>query len=308
MGRVLFTFRLILVTVTGLFMAFHTSIFISRIVPNLIFAWTAAFLIEAMLISLALMRTWTSRALLVPLFFISVMAASMSFITKNEGILENFLQARDAQAQTGQTVQMLKQDLAETQKQFDLGDRYTTKTLQRERAIKDQIAKLMLSVKGQTGKLTIFNSAVFFVLVLILQLVSVYTATTLKAGLSQGPVSPSQASETTAISRETVRQPCETRQNGNREFENLSIGGSPEIEKTGIDKLETSEFQISGERENHGQGISTTEGHDHGENGNGTTEKVLKLKGEGIRPDVIAQKTGLSRSTVYRILKKGEDG
>jgi len=266
---------------TASFMAFHTSIFISRIEPNLTFAWLASFLIEAMLISLALMRTWVSRVLLIPLFLISVMAASASFVVKNEGTLEQFIQSREAQAQTGQTVESLKSDLAETQKEFDLGAKYTTSTLKRERVIKDRIEQVMSTAKGQAGQLTLFNSAMFFVLVLVLQLVSIYTAMSLKNGLSHTALSQSQASETTAVSHETVRQACENRRKG------------------GAEKLETEEVES--------QDLSTGENQKSGD-GSSAAEEVLRLKAQGMKPDDIAKQTGLSRATVYRLLKQGGEG
>jgi hypothetical protein len=132
----------------------------------------------------------------------------MSFVTKNESTLESFLQTREAQAQTLRAVQILKYDLAETQKQFNLGDKYTTKTLQRERAIKDRIAQVMLAAKGQAGQLTLFNSALFFVLVSVLQLVSVYTSMTLKSGIGRNGEThnptPSVSKFPSAVSTETA--------------------------------------------------------------------------------------------------------
>jgi hypothetical protein len=92
MARALLIFRIILVTATAGFMAFHTQKFIYRVEPNAAFAWLASFLIECMLISLALMRTFTSRILLIPVFLISVISASMSFIVKNEVVMESFIQ------------------------------------------------------------------------------------------------------------------------------------------------------------------------------------------------------------------------
>ena len=165
-------------------MAYHTQIFIVRIEPNEVFAWTASLLIEGMLISLALAKGWV-RLWLIPLFIISVLAASASFVVRNEGTLEQFIEGKEAQAQASQTVETLKQDLAETHKAFTLGDRYTTKTLQRERQIRDRLEQVLASGKGQAGHMTLFNSLLFLVLVLVLQGVSVSTAMTLKNGIGQ---------------------------------------------------------------------------------------------------------------------------
>ena len=129
MAKALLIFRIILVTATAAFMAFHTQKFISRIEPNIAFAWLASLLIEGMLVSLALMRTWASRVMLIPLFLISVMAASASFIVKNEALLEQFFQNRETAEQSRQTVELLNRDLKATEKEFDLGSKYTTSTL-----------------------------------------------------------------------------------------------------------------------------------------------------------------------------------
>ncbi len=269
MARLLLIFRIIIVVATAAFMAYHTQIFISRIEPNRTFAWLASVLIEAMIISLALMKTWGSRVSLVPLFFISVMAASASFVVKNEVVLEQFIQNREAEAKNRQAVELLNRNLVQTQKELELDDRYTTKTLQRERQIEDRLEQV-LAAKGPDGHLTLFNSLLFLVLVLVLQWVSVYTAMYLKNGFSHIPDSLSQGTETQPVSLETVetvRQDHEIRRNGNN---------------GGIEKLET--------------GIDETAA--------GTVDNVLNLKKQGLKPDAIAGMTGLSRATVYRFLKR----
>lgn len=286
MSKPLFTFRTILVIATSMFMAFHTSIFIGRIEPNPIFAWTAALLIEGMLISLALMKAWASRLLLIPLFLISVMSASMSYVTKKEAVLESFLQTREAQAQTAQAIQMLKQDLTETQKQFDLGDKYTTKTLQRERAIKDRIAEIALSAKGQAGQLTLFNSAVFFVLVLVLQLVSVYTAMTLKSRIGQKGETQNQAQSVSrfpsAVSMETTETEItetwkpDNGNNGNTETE------QPKTFKTEIQDIEKSEVGLDK---------------------NAIVASIQKLKKDGTTFEDLAGRFGVSKGTLSKLIQ-----
>lgn len=297
MSRALFTFRVLLVTATAAFMAYHTQIFIVRIEPNQVFAWTASLLIEGMLISLALAKGWV-RLWLIPLFIISVLAASASFVVRNEGTLEQFIEDKEAQAQASQTVETLKQDLAATHKDFDLGEKYTTKTLQRERQIRDRLEQVLVSGKGQTGHIAFFNSLLFLVLVLVLQGVSVSTAMTLKARLSHAVASSSQVNETTAILSATVRQVCETRKNGE-----VSLKEGQQVDFTEEGDLSTGQI-----RETEGAESLKVESPEHGDNGNGTAEKVLKLKSEGIKPDEIVRTTGLSRATVYRILKKNGQG
>ncbi len=284
-ARLLLIFRIIIVAATAAFMAYHTQIFISKIEPNSMFAWVASVLIEAMIISLALMKTWGSRVSLVPLFFISVMAASASFVVKNEVILEQFIQNREAEAKNRQAVELLNRNLVQTQKELELGDRYTTKTLQRERQIEDRLEQV-LAVKGPDGHLTLFNSLLFLVLVLVLQWVSVYTAMYLKNGFSHIPVSLSQGTETQPVSLETVetvRQGHENRRNGdNGDVEHLEMGND-KIAVLGADEIAKSEDNFYR---------------------NGTVDEVLKLKKQGFKPDDIARITGLSRATVYRFLKR----
>jgi hypothetical protein len=77
MAKALIVLRIIFVAATTIFMAFHIEKFMSHIEPEAALAWIAAGLIEGMLISLALMRTWISRILLIPLFLISVLFASI---------------------------------------------------------------------------------------------------------------------------------------------------------------------------------------------------------------------------------------
>ena len=275
MAKALLIFRIILVTATAAFMAFHTQKFISRIEPDIAFAWLASLLIEGMLISLALMRTWASRAMLIPLFLISVMAASASFIVKNEVLLEQFFQNREAAEQSRQSIELLNRDLKSTEKEFNLGSKYTTSTLRRERQIKDQIAQILMTATKQDGHLILLNSALFFVLVLVLQGVSVFTAMSLKKGFSQFPVSLSQAGETQEVSYETVRQACENRRNGDSEV--------PETQDLDFDDTQKPEDRSA------------------------LSEGVLRLKAQGVKPDEIARQTGLSRATIYRILKKSEN-
>ena len=132
-----------------------------------------------------------------------------------------------------------------------------------------------MTATKQYGHLVLLNSALFFVLVLVLQGVSVFTAMSLKNGFSYMPVSLSQAGETQKVSYETVRQACENRRNGDSEVSETQDLGFDEIQKT--------------------------------EDRNASSDGVLRLKSQGMKPDEIVRQTGLSRATVYRILKKGEN-
>jgi hypothetical protein len=172
MIKPLFVFRMILVLITALFMAYHVQIFVYRIEPNLIFAWTAALLIEGFLISLALQKTIASRILLIPLFLISVIAASASFIVQNEQLLDQFFTQK-------RVIEQIKTDLYQTQKAYELGERYITRTLQRERALRDELRAIM---RDKTGDITLVNSLIFFFIILVVQSANVYTATSLKDG------------------------------------------------------------------------------------------------------------------------------
>lgn len=177
MSKLLTAFRIFLVLATAAFMAFHTQIFIARIEPNFIFSWTASLVIEGFLISLALSRTVISRILIIPLFLISVITASASFIVNNQALLDQFFTQK-------RVIEQLKSDIAETQKQFSLSEKYTTKTLLRERKLKDELQQVL---RGQNGDIVLINSLIFLLLVLVMQSVSIYTAATLKNGKFQKP-------------------------------------------------------------------------------------------------------------------------
>ena len=170
MTNLLIVFRIILVLSSAIFMAFHTQIFISRIEPNLIFSWIISFVIEGFLISLALSSNTLSKILLVPVFIISVVSASLSFTVKNEDLLNAFFTNK-------RVIEQLKADITETKKAYDFGQKYTTKTLQRERQLSDELREIL---KTQAADIAIVNSIVFFILVLVIQAVSVFTAASLK--------------------------------------------------------------------------------------------------------------------------------
>jgi|GEM_PF-4129021 len=278
MRQALIVFRITLVTATAAFMAFHTQNFISRIEPNTAFAWLAAGLIEGMLISLALMRTFVSRILLIPIFLISVFVASMSFVVKNEGLLNSFFHDQ-------QVIAQLKSDLSDTQKDFQRGDKYTTKTLQRSRQIQDQ---MLLAVNSQNGWMPLFNAGVFLALVLALQGVSVYTAMNLKntiiVSLSFKP------------NGDSHRQECE----------NKTVSS---------ESLSRADDNNGGDHDCHGNnGDSHADGNrsfgtelpmdEKSDTGIDVVTEVLKLDAEGLKPDLIARQTGKSLSTVYRILRR----
>lgn len=163
-------FRVVIVFLTAIFMAYHSQIFIGRIEPNVYFSWLASGLIEAMLISLATLRTILSRILLIPLFLISVIATSSSYIVSNEQILDTFFNQK-------RVISQLQKDITDEQQRFELGQKYTTKTLQRERSLKDKLNEVL---DKNNGDMTLINSLIFFVIVLIMQGVSIYFCMGLK--------------------------------------------------------------------------------------------------------------------------------
>jgi len=177
------------VIATAIFMAFHTQIFIAHVEPNPVFSWLASGLIEGFLLVLAMSKRTLIRYLLLAfLYLISVVSASASFVVKNENLLESFFTQK-------RLIGQLQEDLIQTRKAYLFGEKYTTKTLQRERALMDELREVL---KSQKGYLPIIQSVVFFIFCLALQTASVYTATTLKQGIETGhetptvsPVSPS---------------------------------------------------------------------------------------------------------------------
>jgi len=194
MINLLIIFRIFLVVATAIFMAYHTQIFISRIEPNFIFSWVASFIIEGFLLTLALSRTVVSRILIVPLFLISVVAATSSYIVQNENLLDSFLKNR-------KVIEQIETDLHETKKAYELGQRYTTKTLQRERQLSDELRAVL---KGQDGEIALINLLIFFILVFVMQSVSVYTAMSLKSETN------SETLKRNPETAETVKRDSET--------------------------------------------------------------------------------------------------
>jgi len=163
--------KAILVILTAIFMAYHTQIFIRHIEPNPVFSWLASCLIEGFLIVLAISKRTPIRYLLITLLFcISVVSASASFLVKNENLLETFFTQK-------RVIQQLQEDLNRTRESYSYGEKYTTRTLQRERALSDELREIL---KGQKGDIALVNALIFFCFVLIIQATSVYIATTLK--------------------------------------------------------------------------------------------------------------------------------
>lgn len=296
MDRALFMFRVLLVAATASFMAFHTVIFINGIEPNLTFAWIASLLIEGMLISLSLAKGWV-RLWLIPLFITSVLAASASFVVKNEGPLESFIQGREAQEQTSQTVESLRSDLAETQKEFGLGSKYTTSTLKRERVIKDQIAQVLSTAKGQGGHLTLANSLLFLLLVLVLQGVSVSTAMTLKNGIGGSRETQNPNKEVSKfpaiVSMETTEteftETTETWKPEKGNYGNLTTK-NPEKEKNKTAILEDSGPAGFGKQE---EGLDKI----------AIVAAVQKLKTAGATFEDLAGRFGMSKGTLSKLMQ-----
>ncbi len=163
-------FKLTIVIATAVFLTFHTQIFIAGIEPNPAFSWLASILVEAMIIALAMQvrQRRVSLIFLVPLYVISVVAAAASFVVSNETELEKMLTQK-------QQVEILSEDLKATQQAYQYGQKYTTKTMERERRLRD----LMLQVSAQAGgRIAVGKAVVFLFLVITLQGVSIYLAST----------------------------------------------------------------------------------------------------------------------------------
>lgn len=184
--------KVALITATAIFVAFHTVIFIQTIDPNPYLSWVLSLSIEGFLVILSMQRSWTAKLLLVPLFCISVVASSASFIIKNEDSLNKFLnlntiraaeiKMEESQKRIGQqrqeAVKQLKQDIAETQAQIqNLDGAYFTKSLQRERKLKDLLIGKMSEGEQLPARadmvdyLTAYQSIVFLFIILIVQAV-----------------------------------------------------------------------------------------------------------------------------------------
>lgn len=271
-------FRVVLVSLTGCFMAYHTQIFISRIEPNLWFSWLASLLIEAFLISLAIAHTWVSRGLLVPLFLISVMSASASFIVSNETLLSNYFTGK-------KVISQIEKDINETQKEFMLDAKYTTKTLQRERQLKDELAE---KLKNQTGDLTLINSFLFLIFVFILQLVSVYTAMHLKISLKrQAEISLKREPETVKVSE--IKEPeTEIREVKKDVSEEKKVKAL--VESQSEKEAQPEERALDAERVQ--VGVDRQE----------VVKALQKMKGEGLKLDQLAAFFDVSKSTVSRVI------
>ncbi len=269
----LFVFRISLIIGSAVFMGYHTQIFISRIEGNTIFSWLAALLIEGMIISLALMRTVISRMLLIPVFLISVVAASASFIVQNEKLLDDFFKNR-------RIVEQLKSDITGTQSQLSLGEKYTTRTLLRERKLKDELQAVL---RGQNGDVTIANSLIFLVLVLVMQGVSVYTAMTLKDGVFQKQVSEFPVTETEGnvsgfVSKrfketETLKQDVSESETSETDFEKKVIDRDSIIGELAAIKSRTTFDEMS-----RVFGVSKA-----------TLSRILTTRGEGISEEIFSK-------------------
>lgn len=248
-------FRIFLMAGTALFMAYHTSVFIQSIESSKVLAWLLAFLIEGFLMNLAFMRTFLSRVLLIPLFLISVLSASASFVAQNEQLLESLIGQKAM-------IEQIRQDLKSTQQAYVFGEKYITKTLQRERMLQDQLREI---VSHRTGYIALWKAIVFFVLVLILQSVSVYTAMSLKNDISPDIRSKKMTEKDSEVPVSATETPAETSVSA------LVQRGETDINETAT---ETS-----------------------------TDTDILAPLSVSKTPEELARMTGLSKSTVYRFLR-----
>jgi DNA-binding NarL/FixJ family response regulator len=188
-----------LVILTAVFMSYHTQIFISHIEPSPVFSWLAACLVEGFIITLALSKRTPIRYLLLTLLFcISVVSASASFLVKNENLLDTFFNQK-------RVIQQLQEDLNRTREAYSYGEKYTTKTLARERALSDELREIL---KGQKGDIVLVNALIFFCFVIVIQATSVYVATTLKQRPEAHIKTPVETTETPVV--EQAKRQTET--------------------------------------------------------------------------------------------------
>jgi len=279
MLNLLALFRLFLVLATGFFMAYHTQIFISRIEPNPLFSWLASIVIEGFLISLALSKTVLSRILLVPVFLVSVIAASASFVVQNEKLLDNFFRDR-------RVIEQLEKHLQEIKDDYQFGQKYITKTLQRERQLQDELREIL---KKQEGEVTIFNALTFFIFILVMQTSSVYTAATLKSSFREFSAEVSIENRTENSQKKTViLEP---------NFQNFSTEFSVENRTENLQK----------KTENYGTEPSTITSPSTPTALSDEDKKVIvtrlkKARQNGKKLEDLARETGLSVSTLSKVL------
>lgn len=267
-------FKITLVTLSAIFMAYHTQIFIHRIEPNVWFSWLASGLIEGMLISLAVMRaTLLNRVLLGLVFLVSVCSASASFVVRNEQLLDQFFTQK-------RVIEQVRDDIIETRKAYQLGQKYTTKTLLRERQLQDELRSIL---KGQTGDITVANVFIFFVLVLVIQSVSVYISTTLKSV----PVVPSEPVPSVPEPVPSVPEPV---QSETKRCDDKTV-------TCGVDCLDKANREAKKEELNIPKPVETVEDE------NDLVVGVMSLKQKGYTIREIAEKLGISKSKVGRILR-----
>lgn len=268
-------FKLTIVIFTSLFMSYHTQIFLQSIEPNLIFSWIAALLVEMMIMSLAMSikRHKASLIFLIPLYVVSTVAASSSFIASNEQELKKLFTQK-------QQIALIQQDLQRTQQGYSLGKKYISRTLERERKLYDMLHQLTAQT---SGTITVAKAIIFFIFVTIIQASSIYIASTLTA------------TETVITTQtETLKQPIET--------DKTVMPETPETGETVIDKIETKEKTEIEEnsRESKDNASSTVLDSDKNES---LKEKVLKLKQQGKSYRQIAQQLHISPAKVARLLK-----
>jgi len=262
-----------------LFIAFHTSRFINHIENNIYLAWLCAIAIEGMLISLAIMKTRIAKVLIVPLFIVSTFSASFSFVANNEDIINSIFKSKRA-------FELLQNDLNQTQEELkSLSHRYTTKTLQRERRIKDMMYQF---INDKGGELVIAKAVIFLFLVMILQLCSLYTAASLKTFLE-----PETVSETSVSGTETVLETNTETGKTDTTKDIKSISESSETDQDGDEEeTEVDTYQVIAKLKEMKKNMSLTELSERLVVPKSTLSKVLKY------PEY-----QVSKSTLKRIKK-----
>lgn len=224
----IFTFiKIILIISTALFVSFHTVIFIKSIEPSPYLAWILAAVIEGFLITLAIQKTIVSKLLLIPLFCISVLSSSASFVVKNEDDLLKFLNHKTlTQSNTILTdkkesliqkqIKQIEKDITSAEKELETMDRrYTTKTLERKRKLEDMLQSKIEEAKSETNTyqpvsfinyITPYKALIFLIIVFVLQSVSLYTASHMKNGLALTEISKERTETSTEISTENPKE------------------------------------------------------------------------------------------------------
>jgi lambda repressor-like predicted transcriptional regulator len=196
-------------------------------------------------------------------------------------------------------IEQLEKDLKATQKAYEFGERYITRTLQRERQLRDELRAIM---REKEGDITLINSLIFFLIILVVQSANVYTAMSLKNEKLQ-----KQTAEISEVSMPEIKS-----------FHEVSVETFPETLETPETFTETfTETSDEKRKVSDGKGekvsvVSGTQKH-----GNEETETVKlidedakkvivaslkKRRNEGVKLEHLAETIGVSKSTLSKVL------